>query len=88
MKISNETKVGILAVVAIVLLVMGINFLKGKSIFKSGNFIYADFTNAQGILVSNPVLANGFRIGSVYEIMENDNNLQSIKVAIKLKKKL
>ncbi|GMV78299.1 MAG: mammalian cell entry protein [Chitinophagaceae bacterium] len=86
MKISNETKVGILAVVAIVLLVMGINFLKGKSIFKSGNFIYANFTNAQGILVSNPVLANGFRIGSVYELAENDNNLQSIKVAIKLKK--
>jgi phospholipid/cholesterol/gamma-HCH transport system substrate-binding protein len=86
MKISNETKIGILAVVSIVLLVMGFNFLKGKSILKTGNFIYANFKDTKGILVSNPVLANGFRIGSVYEIVENDKSLQSIKVAIKLNK--
>ncbi|HMZ47074.1 MAG TPA: MlaD family protein [Chitinophagaceae bacterium] len=86
MKISNETKIGVLAVISIVLLIIGFNFLKGKSVFKTGNFIYANFTNTKGILVSNPVLANGYRIGTVYEIVENDKSLQSIKVAIKLKK--
>ncbi|MGE8301924.1 MAG: MCE family protein, partial [Sphingobacterium paramultivorum] len=35
MKISNETKVGILATVAIVLLFIGYSFLKGNDVFSS-----------------------------------------------------
>lgn len=31
MKISNETKIGILAAFAITLLILGFNFLKGKA---------------------------------------------------------
>ena len=40
MKISNETKVGALSAIAITLLILGFNFLKGKSVFKSGSFLY------------------------------------------------
>ncbi len=35
MKINNEIKVGILTIVALALLVVGFNFLKGKDLFNS-----------------------------------------------------
>jgi phospholipid/cholesterol/gamma-HCH transport system substrate-binding protein len=87
MKISNETKVGALTAIAITLLILGFNFLKGRSLFKTGNFIYAAYTDTKGIMVSNGVFINGFQVGSVYDIENSDRNLSSIVVAIKLKDK-
>lgn len=84
-KISNETKVGALTAIAITLLILGFNFLKGKTLFKTGNFIYAKYTDTKGIMVSNPVFINGYQVGSVYDIENLDENLSSIVVAIKLK---
>jgi phospholipid/cholesterol/gamma-HCH transport system substrate-binding protein len=85
MKISNETKVGALTAIAITLLILGFNFLKGKTLFKTGNFIYAKYKDTKGIMVSNSVFINGFQVGSVYDIENSDKNLSSIVVAIKLK---
>ena len=59
MKVSNETKVGALAAVAIVFLVLGYNFLRGRTLFKTGNFLYAKFTDTKGLMVSNGVFVNG-----------------------------
>lgn len=87
MKISNETKVGALTAIAITLLILGFNFLKGKTLFKTGNFIYAKYTDTKGIMVSNGVFINGFQVGSVYDIENADANLSAIVVAIKLKDK-
>lgn len=85
MKISNETKVGALTAVAITLMILGFNYLKGRSLFKTGNFIYAKYPDAKGLMVSNPVYVNGFQVGSVYEIENIDQNLRNISVAVKLK---
>lgn len=87
MKISNETKVGALTAIAITLLILGFNFLKGKTLFKTGNFIYAKYADTKGIMVSNGVFINGFQVGSVYDIENADANLSTIVVAIKLKDK-
>lgn len=88
MKISNETKVGALTAVAITLFILGFNFLKGKSLFKTGNFLYAKFKQTKGIMVSNPVYINGLQVGSVYELEEANKNLDTIIVSIKLNKEL
>lgn len=85
MKISNETKVGALTAIAITLLILGFNFLKGKTLFKTGNFIIAKYTDTKGIMVSNPVFINGFQVGSVSDIETADKNLSEIDVTIKLK---
>ena len=87
MKISNETKVGALTAIAITLLVLVFNFLKGKSLFKTGNYLYAKYSNTKGIMVSNPVLINGFQVGNVSDIENADANLKDIIVTIKLKAK-
>jgi phospholipid/cholesterol/gamma-HCH transport system substrate-binding protein len=84
MKVSNETKVGALTIIAITLIILGFNFLKGKTIFKSGNFIYAKYTDTKGLIVSNPVFVNGFQVGSVFEIENQSADLSHIVVSIKL----
>ena len=47
MKISNETKIGVLAVVCVALLIVGVRFLKGKGIFKKETQIYAVYSDVQ-----------------------------------------
>ncbi|MGV3547417.1 MAG: MlaD family protein [Pedobacter sp.] len=65
MKIKNETKVGVLAAVAIALLIIGYNFLKGNSIFSNETILYARYSQVDGLTVSKPVLINGYQIGRV-----------------------
>ena len=84
MKLSNEMKVGLLTAMALTCLILGFNFLKGKNVFKTGNFLIAKYSNTKGILVSNGVFVDGFKVGSIYEIESADPNLKEIVVTIKL----
>jgi phospholipid/cholesterol/gamma-HCH transport system substrate-binding protein len=84
MKINNETKVGILSVVALGLLIAGFNFLKGKDIFDNKNKIYAIFERVGDLAKANEVKINGFTIGTVYDMHEIDKNLSGIRVTISL----
>lgn len=84
MKVSNETKIGALTVISVTFFMLGFNFLKGKSLFKTGNFLYAKYPDAKKIGSSDPVYINGFKVGSVYETTTEDDNLTNIVVAIKL----
>lgn len=68
MKINNETKVGVLAVVAIVILIVGYSFLKGNDVFSSEREFYAKYDRVDGLTVSKPVLVNGFQIGRVSKL--------------------
>jgi phospholipid/cholesterol/gamma-HCH transport system substrate-binding protein len=84
MRVSNETKVGALTVIAVTLIIIGFNFLKGRTIFKSGNFIYAKYHDTKGLIVSNPVYVNGYQVGTVFEIENSNAQLSDISVAIKM----
>jgi phospholipid/cholesterol/gamma-HCH transport system substrate-binding protein len=83
-KISNETKIGALTAVAVTFLILGFNFLKGKTLFKTGTFIYAKFSDTRKLSPSNSVYINGYQIGSVYEIRAGSSDLSNILVTIKL----
>lgn len=65
MKIKNETKVGILATVAIAILILGYSFLKGNDVFTNEATYYAVYDRVDGLSVSKPVLVNGYQIGRV-----------------------
>jgi phospholipid/cholesterol/gamma-HCH transport system substrate-binding protein len=87
MKIANETKIGVLAVVAVVALILGFNFLKGSSLFQHKKNLYAIFDNVEGMELSNAVQINGLTIGNVSAINESDKDLtRGIVVTITLKK--
>ena len=85
MKISNETKIGALTAIAIVLLILGFNFLKGKSFFGKTHTLYAKYTNVQGLATSNPVMINGLQVGTVYSIT-TDKNMKEILVNMTMTK--
>ena len=85
MKLSNETKVGVLGVIVITLLILGFNFLKGKKLFSNSMTIYAKYTNIQGLTASNPVMINGLQVGTVSDI-SNDKNMKEILVVISIHK--
>src|SRR4030095_6181823 len=72
MKLSNETKVGLLAIVAILVLVLGFNFLKGKSLFSKTPVLFAEFSNIGSLEKSNSVKINGLPVGSVYNMVPKD----------------
>jgi phospholipid/cholesterol/gamma-HCH transport system substrate-binding protein len=86
MKISNETKVGALTAIAITVLILGFNFLKGKS--TGGNDVFAVFPNVEKLTTSNPVFINGLQVGKVTGIKEKDKNMSGIVVTITLTKDL
>ncbi len=87
MKINNETKTGILVVVAVGVLIVGFYFLKGKNIFKQENRLHALFTDVQGLAISNPVIINGLRVGRI-DRLDGGRDLKSIMVTIMLFKPL
>ena len=88
MKISNETKVGALTAIAITLLILGFNFLKGKPIFEKSFKVYTIFHSVKGLSVSNAVMINGLQVGKVYKMQETDKNLSGILVTLNLSKSI
>jgi phospholipid/cholesterol/gamma-HCH transport system substrate-binding protein len=88
MKISNETKVGVLAAIAITLLILGFNFLKGKNLLERKNTIYAVFPRVDALSPSDPIKINGLQVGLVADLEEKDENLSGVIVALNLTKKI
>ncbi|HUP12432.1 MAG TPA: MlaD family protein, partial [Niastella sp.] len=84
MKLNNETKVGILAVGAILALVLGFNFLKGKSLFSKSPVIYAVFKQIGSLQKSNEVKINGLPVGTVYNYVPLDKEVNGVVVEIHL----
>ena len=85
MKISNETKIGALTSISIVLLILGFNFLKGKDLFSHSKKIYAVFKNVDGLELSNTVSIKGLNVGNVYAIKATDKSINGILVTISMK---
>lgn len=77
MKISREAKIGIACLFAITIFYIGINFLKGISVWDKASLYYIKFDNIKQLAVSAPVYANGYKVGSVHDIQydyKNSNN--------------
>ena len=88
MKISNETKIGALAAISIAVLILGFNFLKGKTLFEHDKRLYAVFDKVEGLTKSNPVTINGLQVGKVASLHEKDKMVSGIIVSIDLTKEV
>jgi len=85
MKISNETKIGLMAIIGIAMLIIGFNYLKGNGVFKKQRFIYAVYQDVQGLKKSNPVVINGLQIGRI-ENLDGGKDMKKIVVTVSLTK--
>lgn len=82
MKISNETKIGALAVVAVALLIIGFNLLKGNNLFSRTKTLYALYNNVGGLVPASPVQVNGLKIGTVSDLSVTSANANQIRVKL------
>ena len=85
MKINNETKIGVMAVIGVAMLVIGFRFLKGQGIFKKEKHIYAVYADVQGLKQSNPVVINGLQIGRISNL-DGGKDMKRILVTVSLSK--
>lgn len=65
---TKEVKIGIAGIIALCLLVFGLNYLKGIRMFQSTNYYFVKFKNANALTKSSAVFADGFRVGIVRNI--------------------
>lgn len=65
---TKEVRIGIAAIIALCVLIYGINYLKGIHLFKPTSYFYVKFQNINGLTKSSPVYADGFRVGIVREL--------------------
>lgn len=68
MKYTKEVKTALLAIVAIVLLIFGYSFLKGKNLLDSSRTFYAVYSDVEGLGTSSSVTINGLKVGNVTKI--------------------
>lgn len=82
MKYWKEIRAGVIAIFSIVVLVAGINFLKGNSFFGGDEEYHAYFPNTGQLMVSNNVTVNGVIVGHVTSIEYISKNTESKKVKV------
>jgi phospholipid/cholesterol/gamma-HCH transport system substrate-binding protein len=63
--ISKEIRVGFVFVVATAVLIWGVMYLKGLEFFTNKRVVYATYTRVNGLVVSNPVVISGLKVGQV-----------------------
>lgn len=84
----KEIGIGISVIVAIVILIFGIEFLKGINLFRPANFYLAYYDNVDGLDISAPVKVNGYKVGQVREINFNYAKPGKTEVVMALNKNL
>ena len=85
---KKEVKIGITGVIALVVLFLGINFLKGKNLFSSTSTYYIQFSNAKGLSKSSNVYADGYNVGVVSNIIYDFDHPGTVLVEISTNKDL
>lgn len=83
---TKEVKIALTAIVALIIVFIGINFLKGINIFESKNTYYVKFRDCAGLQVTNAVYANGYPVGIVREINYNYSDNDGVVATIELDK--
>ena len=75
MKLTKEIKIALVAIVGILIMYFGINFLKGMNLFSTNNTYFITFDDIQGLGASTPINADGYKVGTVdgleYDYKEN-----------------
>ena len=85
---SKEFIIGLCVIVALVILFLGIDYLKGINLFRPANFYYAHCENVAGLAVAAPVNVDGFKVGQVREITFDYDKPGKIKVLLAVDSKL
>lgn len=85
---NKEFMIGLSVIAAIIILIFGIDYLKGINLFSPANFYYASYDNVAGLEISSPVTVDGYKVGQVRDIEFDYEHPGKIKVLLALNKNL
>lgn len=83
---TKEVKIAIVAIVGLVVLFLGMNFLKGLELFSSDNRYYISFRDISGLSSSCPIYADGYKVGVVRGIVYDYTQSKDIIVEADINK--
>lgn len=79
---KNEVKIALVAIIGIVILFFGMQFLKGLDFFSTDTAYKMKFSNISGLAPSCPIYANGYKVGTVKGIEYNYEKPNDITVDV------
>ena len=88
MKIKREAKLALTALAAVFILIWGINFLKGSSLFESKSTFYGVYDSVEGLKVSSGVIYRGYQVGQVISIQFTGERFDRVLVKFSVNKGL
>ena len=88
MKLTKEIRIALVAIVGILVMYFGINFLKGINLFSTNNAYYMTFDDIQGMGASTPIYADGYKVGTVDQLDFDYSGKGPIKVKVDINKDL
>lgn len=83
---TKEVKIALVAIVGVIILFFGMNFLKGLNIFSSTDDYYIEFKDISGLSTSSPIYADGFKVGTVKDVIYDYSGDQPTRVLVGLYK--
>jgi phospholipid/cholesterol/gamma-HCH transport system substrate-binding protein len=86
--LSKELRIGMLVVISIVVLVWGINYLKGSNLFDSSRTLYALYGNIGGLQEGSSITVNGFKVGVVKKISLLTDKNYSLLVVLSIEENI
>jgi phospholipid/cholesterol/gamma-HCH transport system substrate-binding protein len=87
-KIRKDFKVGLLVLSALIVLFVGIDFLKGSDVFHPANSYFVYYKNVDGLTASNPIMLNGFQVGLVKRIEIIQGAPKPVRVELEINKSI
>lgn len=88
MKLKREAKLALTAIAAVLILIWGINFLKGSSLFESKSTFYGIYNSVEGLKVSSGVVYRGYQVGQVISIRFTGERYDKVLVKFSVNKGL
>lgn len=85
---NKEFVIGLSVIMAILILVFGIDYLKGINLFRPSHYYTAYYDNVDELSISSPVLINGYKVGQVREINFDFKRPGKVEVVLALDKNL
>ncbi|MBN2742779.1 MAG: MCE family protein [Marinilabiliaceae bacterium] len=88
MKLTREIKIGMVVVFSFLILLWGMNFLKGRDLFLAGNKYYGVYSRVDGLTDASPIYYQGFKVGTVRNIEIHPTNPKQFLVTFTITEKV
>lgn len=84
MNLSNETKIGITVLLAVIVAYAGFRYMSDRPIFRQSHEVITYFDKVDGLSSGSVVYMNGVKIGSVRDVSLEPDNSVRVMLAIEL----